>query len=299
VNDLAISIVSYRTPALLRQCLDALGQERAELNVQITVVDNAGGDGSAELVEAHYPWVRLIRNDRNRGFGAAHNQAMLGTGARHHLILNSDTEPEPGALVQLVAYLDKHADVAVVGPRLIYPNGRTQPSRRRFPTTATLFLESTQLQRFWPHNAELRRYYVEDRPDDREQDVDWLAGACLCVRGEALRQVGMFDERFCRRVKAAGWRVVYVPSARVGHVESASASQDLLSRDQYFQTSKVRYAAKWHGPRVALALRAYLVLEYLARGFEEALKMAIGSRVAERRARLRVIGNGVRHALFN
>jgi N-acetylglucosaminyl-diphospho-decaprenol L-rhamnosyltransferase len=128
------------------------------------------------------------------------------------------------------------------------------------------------------------------------------------VRGQAAREVGYFDERFfmyseeldwCRRFKAAGWRIVYLPTAQVSHVEGASTSQDVVRRDQFFQASKLRYAAKWHARPVAFALRAYLVLEYLARGVEEALKMSIGSRVAERRARLRVIGNGVRHALFH
>jgi N-acetylglucosaminyl-diphospho-decaprenol L-rhamnosyltransferase len=133
-----------------------------------------------------------------------------------------------------VHYLDQHQDVAVVGPRLLYPDGRTQPSRRRFPTAATLFAESTQLQRFWPRNEMLRHFYVEDRSDDEEQDVDWLAGACLCVRGQAAREVGLFDERFfmyseeldwCRRFKAAGWRVVYLPTAQVSHVEGASTAR--------------------------------------------------------------------------
>ena len=181
-------------------------------------------------------------------------------------------------------------------------------SRRagRFPTAATLFVESTQIQRFWPRNGILSRFYVEDRSDDEEQDVDWLVGACLCVRAQAAREVGLFDEGYflyseeldwCRRFQAAGWRIVYLPTAQVSHVEGASASQDLLRRDQFFQAGKLRYAARWHGPFVAFALRAYLVLEYLARGVEETLKMGLGSRVAERRARLRVIRNGVRHAL--
>jgi GT2 family glycosyltransferase len=171
---------------------------------------------------------------------------------------------------------------------------------------ATLFVESTQLQRFWPNNTVLRRYYVQDRSDDEPQDVDWLVGACLCVRAAAARQIGLFDERFfmyseeldwCRRFHAAGWRIAYVPSAEVMHMEGASSRFDLSARDRLFQASKLEYAAKWHGPVVAHALRAYLVLEYVARGLEETLKLALRSRVHERRARLRVIGSGLRSAL--
>jgi GT2 family glycosyltransferase len=304
--DLAVSVVSYRTPALVRRCLLALEGERERLELAVTVVDNASGDGSADLVAEEFPWARLIRNARNVGFGAAHNQALRAASARHLLVLNSDAAPTPGALNTLVDYLDRHPDIAIVGPKLRYPDGRIQPSRRRFPTLATLFFDSTQLQRVWPVNALLRRYYMADRPDNVEQEVDWLVGACLCVRARAVADVGLFDERFflyseeldwCRRFRAAGWRIVYVPAAEVRHIEGASTGLDLIARDRLFQTSKLRYAAKWHGPGAARALRGYLVLEYLARGIEETLKLGLGSKVEERRARLRVIGSGLRHAL--
>ncbi len=304
--DLAVSIVSFRTPDLLRRCLDALAAQREQLDLQVIVVDNTSEDGSPELVEHEFPWVRLIRNARNVGFGAAHNQALRAADARHFLVLNSDAAPRPGALGTLVGYLDTHPGVAVVGPKLRYPNGTVQPARRRFPTVATLFFESTQLQRLWPDNAILRRYYVADRDDDTEQEVDWLVGACLCIRASATAEVGLFDERFflyseeldwCRRFRQAGWQIVYVPSAEVMHQEGASTGLDLANRDRQFQSSKMHYVAKWHGAGVARALRAYLVLEYGVRGVEEMVKLALGSRVDERRARLRIIGSGMRHAL--
>jgi GT2 family glycosyltransferase len=304
--DLAVSIVSYRTSALLETCLLAVERERSSVELEATVVDNASADGSAELVAKQFPWVHLIRNTRNVGFGAAHNQAMRQARARHLLVLNADAAPRPGALRTLVDFLDGHADVAVVGPRLRYATGRVQPSRRRFPTTLTLFLESTQIQRFWPDNPVLRRYYVADRSDDETQDVDWLVGACLCVRSQAVDQVGLFDERFflyseeldwCRRFHAAGWRVVYLPSAEVDHLEGGSSRLDLAARDRYFQQSKLRYAERWHGRWAAASLRAYLVLEYLARGVEESVRLALGSRVRERAARLRLIASGLRHML--
>ena len=304
--ELSVSIASYRTPALLRRCLETVAAERAAVRLEVIVVDNGSRDGSAEMVADQFPWVRLIRNDRNQGFAAAHNQALRGARGRYWLVLNSDAAPLPGALRTLVRFLDDHADVAVAGPKLRYPDGAVQPSRRRFPTVATLFLESTQLQRFFPTNRVLRRYYISDRSDDEVQDVDWLVGACLCVRAAAADEVGLLDARYflyceeldwCRRVRAAGWRVVYVPSAEVAHVEGASSQLDLAARDRLFQASKLRYAAKWHGPWVAAALRAYLVAENVARAIEETAKLAVGSRTAERRARLRLIGNGLRSAL--
>jgi N-acetylglucosaminyl-diphospho-decaprenol L-rhamnosyltransferase len=213
MTELSVSVVSYRTPGLLRRCLEALAAERQRVALDVTVVDNASGDGSAEMVETQFAWVKLIRNARNVGFGAAHNQALRGASGRYVLVLNSDTEVQPSALRTLVDFLDAHSRVAVAGPRLRHPDGSVQASRRRFPTPATLFFESTQLQRFWPDNAVLRRYYLADRSDDEAQVVDWLAGACLCVRRSAIQAVGLFDERFfmyseeldwCRRFRAAG-----------------------------------------------------------------------------------------------
>jgi N-acetylglucosaminyl-diphospho-decaprenol L-rhamnosyltransferase len=306
VIELSVSVISYRTPVLLKQCLETLEAERCSVDMDVTVVDNASGDGSADMVADQFPWARIIRNRRNVGFGAAHNQALRRAMGRYWLVLNSDAAPRPGALRVLVDFLEANPRVGVAGPRLRYPDGTVQPSRRRFPTVATLFVESTQIQRFIPRNPVLRRYYLADRSDDEPQDVDWLVGACLCARAAAAAEVGLFDESFfmyseeldwCRRFRAAGWRVAYVPSAEVVHLEGGSSRLDLVARDRMFQASKLRYAAKWHGRWTAHALRAYLVLEYVARGVEEGLKLALGSQVPERRARLRVIGGGLRATL--
>src|SRR5690242_1345860 len=102
-----------------------------------------------------FPWVNLIENTTNRGFGAAHNQVLRQARGRYWLILNSDAAPCPGALRTLVDFMDANPDVAVAGPRLRYPSGEVQSSRRRFPTVATLFMESTQVQRFFPRNSVL------------------------------------------------------------------------------------------------------------------------------------------------
>jgi GT2 family glycosyltransferase len=306
--DLSVSIVSFRTPTLLRRCLSALAADArsTQLEVEVTVVDNASADGSIELVRSEFPELRVIANARNAGFGAAHNQALRRARGRHCMVLNSDAAPRRGALRALVDAMDADSRLGACGPRLRYPTGEVQPSRRRFPTTATLFLESTQLQRYWPDNAVLRRYYVQDRADDLTQDVDWLVGACLCFRADALRQVGLFDERYfmyseeidlCRRLRGAGWRIRYVPAAEVVHLEGGSSRADLAARDERFQRSKLAYAAKWHGRDVALALRAYLIWEYFLRAAEESVKLAVGSRRQERQARLRVIGLGLRGAL--
>ncbi len=241
---------------LLRRCLHALETERGQLDLDVTVVDNASGDGSAEMVQLEFPWVRLIGNERNVGFGAAHNQALRAAVGRYLLVLNSDASPLPGALRTLVGYLEAHPHVAVAGPKLRYPDGTVQPSRRRFPTLATLFLESTQLQRISPANKVLRRYYFADRSDDEPQEVDWLVGACLCVRASAINDAGLFDERFfmyseeldwCRRFRAAGWSVAYVLLAGVVQLGGGSSGFELGGGGRVVQGGKLDLWVKMDG----------------------------------------------------
>ncbi len=235
------------------------------------------------------------RTTRNLGYGRAHNQALRNTDARHLLVLNADATLQPGALGRLVAELDAQPTLAVVGPRLRYPDGRPQPSRRRFPQAATFFVESTQLQRFVPSNPMLDRYYVVDRPDDEPQEVDWLVGACLLVRARAATEVGLFDERYflyseeidwCQRFRAAGWGIRYLPTAEVVHVEGASTRQAPAQRAAHFWRNRLRYVDTWHGRRLATALRGYLLLEAAARTVEESVGLMRGSRAEERQAHL-------------
>src|SRR5919205_999450 len=121
--DLVVSIVSYRTPDVLASCLSAVERQRADVVLDVSVVDNASGDNSPDLVAERFPWVHLVRNARNVGFGPAHNQTLrqAASRARHLLVLNADAAPAPGSLRRLVDFLDAHAEVGVVGPRLRYP----------------------------------------------------------------------------------------------------------------------------------------------------------------------------------
>lgn len=308
-------IVNWNTRPLLERAIRSLGAGGGRLEaapslqlqplapdlqppLELIVVDNGSTDGSAELVRAAFPWARLVANPDNRGFTAAVNQGLALARGRYLLLLNSDARLLPGSLEAMVAYLDAHPRVAVVGPRLLNPDGSTQSSRRRFPTPATAFVESTPLQRLWPSHPLLRRYYMLDRSDDATQEVDWLVGACLLVRRAAVDQVGPLDERFfmyseeldwCRRFRAAGWQVVYLAEARAVHEHGKSSERDLAARHIRFNESKCRYFGKYHGRRLELALRLFLLATFLFQAAEEAAKLALGHKPGLRRERLRTL----------
>jgi len=306
--DLSIIIVSWNVKGLLRRCLDSIFQHpTSNLQFEVIVVDNASSDGSAEMVKEDFPQVRLMANEENLGFTRANNQGIAASRGRYVLLLNPDTEVIGDALGAMVDYMDVHPDVGALGPMLLNPDGSVQSSRRRFPTLATALLESTVFQ--WElsrDNRVLRRYYVLDRPDDEVQEVDWVTGACILMRREAIEEVGPLDEGFfmyseeldwCRRAKERGWKVIYLPTARVIHYGGKSSEQVVPFRHIQFQRSKVRYFRKHHGLLWAWILRLFLLAMYAYLLIVEALKWLVGHKRPLRAARVRAYWQVLRSGL--
>ncbi len=278
----------------------------SNLQIEVIVVDNASSDGSVAMVEQEFPQVKLIANRENLGFTVGNNQGIAASQGRYILLLNPDTEVVGDALATMVEYMDEHPIVGVLGPQLLNPDGSIQSSRRRFPTMATAFLESTILQQWFPNNAVLRRYYVLDRPDNDVQEVDWVTGACLMVRREAIEEVGMLDEGFfmyseeldwCRRIKAQGWQIIYLPTAKVIHYGAQSSEQVKAFQHIQFQRSKIRYFRKHHSRWQAEILRLFILATYLYQLIVEALKWVVGHKRPLRAARVRAYWQVLRSGL--
>jgi N-acetylglucosaminyl-diphospho-decaprenol L-rhamnosyltransferase len=304
VIDLSIVILNWNVRDLLDRCLASIRPER--FTIETIVVDNASTDDSLDLLRSKYPDVTVIANSINRGFTGGNNQGLRAAHGRYCMILNPDTEIVDDALEQLLVYLGAQPQVGALGPQLLNPDGSIQSSRRRFPTLATAFFESTWLQRWAPRGL-LRRFYLEDVSPSIVQEVDWLTGACTVFRREALDQVGLYDEQnffmyseevdLCRRVKEAGWKIVYLPAAKVIHHIGKSSDQVVAARHLYFQTSKVHYFRKYHGRFAAAILRSYLLLAYLWQIVLESIKGWLGSKRSLRRARVQAYWQVVRSGL--
>jgi N-acetylglucosaminyl-diphospho-decaprenol L-rhamnosyltransferase len=291
-SQLSIIVVSWNVRELLRACLAALPPE-----AEIIVVDNASSDGSTQMVASEYPTVRLLANVENRGFTGGNNDGLRLASRAFVLFLNPDTVVQDTALDRMLAYLGAHPEVGVVGPQLRYGDGTLQSSRRCFPTLATALFESTPLAWHWPpeRNPWARRYHMADIPAGRTQEVDWLVGAALLTRREVLAQTGAFDEAYFmyseeldwqRRVKQAGWKVVYLPEAVIVHHEGKSSEQATAARHIRFNRSKVRYFRKHHGRLQAEFLRLVLLAMFVVEWVIEAGKYLLGSQRRMRRARL-------------
>jgi len=317
--DLSIVIVNWNVRELLARCLASIRAQTSETVgdllpladspyfCQTIVVDNASSDGSVAMIRQDYPWVHLVANDANRGFTQANNQGLALAQGRYLLLLNPDTEVRPDALRTMIHWMDQHPDVGALGPRVLYPDGSVQPTRRRFPSLATAFLESTFLQEWFPGNRAARRYYVEDRSDDEEQRVDWVVGACIMLRAEAAQEVGGLDEDFfmyseeldyCFRLRKTGWGVAYLPSAEIVHHEGRSSEQVPTARQYHFDTSKVLFYHKHHGAVAGEVVRLFLLFGYIVQAGIEGGKWLIGHRRPLREQRVRsywqLLGTGLR-----
>ncbi|MCL5951645.1 MAG: glycosyltransferase family 2 protein [Chloroflexi bacterium] len=306
--DLSFLIVSWNVCDLLQQCLQSINGElealakdsplpdHHPLNAQIIVVDNASSDDTLRMLQVDFPQVQVLANSENVGFTRGNNQALAEARGRYLFLLNPDAELQPGALAALLTFMESHPRVGLIGPRLWYADGSLQSSRRRFPTLATAFFESTILQLWFPHNATLAHYYMLDTDDDAAQEVDWVTGAAMFVRRELYEKIGGLDEGFfmyseeldwCYRAKRAGWQVVYLPAANVLHREGQSSGQVLAQRDIYFHSSKVRFFRKYHGSFAAGVLRLFLLLMFAFQLLEEGAKWLLGHKRPLRAARVR------------
>ncbi len=236
--DLSVIVINLNGKRLLRDCLESLRQSAPRHRLDVIVVDNGSADGSPEMVRAEFPEARLIVNATNQGFTRANNQGIRIATGRYLLLLNNDTRVLPAAFSDALDFLDRNPEIGAAGLKLLNEDGSLQLSCRRFPSfSQAVFNRYSLLTRLFPNNRFSRAYLMTDLHHDREQDVDWVSGACLLFRRDVLDAIGPLDERFfmysedvdfCYRVWEGGWRVTYLPFAQVYH---------LIGQD----TKKVRY----------------------------------------------------------
>jgi GT2 family glycosyltransferase len=231
---LSVIIVSWNTRDLLRRCLVTLQSELAGIESEVFLIDNNSADGSADMVRAEHPWVRLTANDTNRGFAAANNQAMRVATGKYVLLLNPDTEVKTGSISTLMKFLDDNPKAGIVAPQLLNSDGSIQRSCRQFPTFLGMFYELLGLSRLFPNNAKFRQYKMLDFEHDVQCQVDQPEGACLLLRKQVVDEIGMLDEGYfmlfeevdwCYRIKQAGWEIWFTPAAQVLHHYGQSIKQ--------------------------------------------------------------------------
>ncbi len=261
--DVSIIIVSWNTRALTTACLASLPAAARAFTWDTWVIDNASGDGSVDAIRAAFPGVQLIANTGNLGFAAANNQGIRRSNGRYVLLLNSDTLMTPGSLDRLVAFADATPRAGVIGGRLLNPDGTFQSGPTPFPSIWNELLSATGLGvrltfRGYPSRA--------DRSSRQPQRTDYVGGACLCARRDAIDDVGLLDEHYfmyseepdwCWRMHRAGWETWFTPDVEVTHFGGQSTKQLRDAMYVALYRSKARFF-RLHRGRVAATVVAAL-----------------------------------------
>ena len=265
MSDVSVVVVTLNAQPWIERCL---GSVRAHETI---VVDHGSTDGSQEVVRRRFPDARLIEQE-NRGLAAGWNSGIRAASGRYVLILNADAWVVGDAVERLAAFADEHPDAAVVAPKLLNPDGSLQRSVRGFPTLWRLATEYLFLRKLAPHSRVLNSFYAGDFDHASVREAEFVMGAALLVRREAIDSVGLLDERFflfseetdwCFRFRAAGWKVLFYPGAEVVHVGGASHGGRMFRENVRGQ---LRFLAKHHGRREAERARLLLLWSLRLRG---------------------------------
>ena len=277
----SVVVVNYNSGDLLARCVaSVLADASTGTPPEVVVVDNASCDRSLQQLADDEGDVAVVRSPRNLGYAAAANLGIARTSAPVVAVLNPDTWLEPGTGAALLARLADQG-IGAVGPRLINPDGSTYPSARSVPSVGVAVGHGL-LHFVWEANPFTRRYRQLGVDPSTARDVDWVSGAAVWLRRDALEQVGGWDERYfmyvedvdlCWRLRRAGWRVVYEPAGRVEHVQGTSTRTRPYRMLFEHHRSLWRFAVRrFTGPRrvllapaaVFLAARALLAMAHHA-----------------------------------
>ena len=271
--DVTLSITNTNNRELLRRCLETVVQTVKQVRYEVIVVDNASDDGSADMVGESFPQVKLIRNATRLGYGACHNRAIEQALGRYVLILNEDMEILEGAVDTMVREADRIPDLGALGCRILNPDRTLQHSCFNFPTlTQELFEAIFPYTLIFPNSRIRSRMYWWRH--DEPRDVDIVVGCCMLVPKAVIDRIGAFDPAFfvyseehdwCRRMKNAGLRVRFIPSAEMIHYGGQTSKRMSLHMAMVKLDSQTKFFKKHHGSGQTLALRTIIAFGAAAR----------------------------------
>jgi GT2 family glycosyltransferase/lipopolysaccharide/colanic/teichoic acid biosynthesis glycosyltransferase len=254
--DVSIVIVSFNSSEVLRPCLESLHRQQFSGESEVIVVDNASTDGTPDMMRTEFPWVRLVAGTENLGYSRGVNVGIGRALGRYFFVLNPDTVVQPDSVRRMVEFMDRTPDAGIVGPKLIFQDGNTQLSCRRFYTFKVLALRRTPLGKIFRNSRAVRDHLMLDFDHESTRVVDWILGAAMMVRREAVESVGLMDERFflyfedvdwCYRMKQKGLAVYYCPDSVITHGYQRQSAQSVLNRSFVSHlVSLFRYYEKWN-----------------------------------------------------
>lgn len=272
--DISVVIVGWNAKPYLKLCLQSLVDAPPRRSMEVFVVDNASTDGSAEMIEAKFPWVKLIKSSENLGFSRGNNVAIRQCQGRYIALVNPDVIVFPGCLDALADFLDENPKVGNVGPRVFNPDMSMQSTCRRFPTLWNNFCSATGLSTRFKNSRFFAGEHMFYFPHDRTLAVDVIVGCFSMIRREAMESVGMLDEQlfmygddvdWCRRARNAGWQVFFYPGARAIHDRGKTTAPYPVRFAVAQQRSVLHYWKKHHGFLEVMGIRTIMFFHHAAR----------------------------------
>jgi hypothetical protein len=272
--DISVVIVAWNARDYLKLCLESLEASPPRRSMEILVVDNASADGTAEMVQAGFPHVKLIKSGENLGFAKGNNVAIRQCQGRYICLVNPDVQVLPGCLDALADFLDQHPQVGNVGPRVFNPDMTQQSTCRRFPTLWNNFCSATGLATTFKTSRIFAGEHMFYFAHDRTLAVDVLVGCFSMIRRESFEAVGLLDERlfmygddvdWCRRAWKAGWQVVFFPGARAIHDRGSITAPYPVRFAAAQQKSILYYWSKHHSIFGVLGIRTIMLFHHVVR----------------------------------
>ena len=270
-KDLSIIIVSYKRLDCLRKCIQSIVDTVKTNPYEIIIVDNQSDDGTPETIHREFPNLRVIENTENLGFARGNNQGILISGGKYVLLLNNDTEALPEAIDTLIEIMNHSPEVGLLGCRLINPNQTIQQSFGRMLNPVTQLGQKLCANKIYANPGNPMAKSLLTQWHSVEKDVDWIRGACMMLRREALVQVGLMDEQFFMfledvdlgaQIRKAGWKVRFTPKASIVHHEGASISKNFLKSALEFRRSQLYFYKKYYGQPGLAGLKLFLLCKF-------------------------------------
>jgi GT2 family glycosyltransferase len=284
--ELSVIIVSFNVSDYLSQAVASVIAATEHIDSEIIVVDNNSSDGSPETIELLFRNVRVIRNERNIGFGAACNAGINASSGHFLLILNPDTLVQSDAITAALGFIKQHPEAGAVGARMVDGKGTFLPeSKRGFPSPLSSLFRFTGMHRIFPNSPFFNAYYLGHRPDNVTCRADILTGAFMMIRREALEKTGLFDPSFFMygedidlswRLIKAGYINYFVAESRITHFKGKSAGKDDPRRIRNFYGAMIIFSSKhlgktWQLP-VAAVVRMMLAIRLTAASCRKSVK---------------------------
>ncbi len=273
---LSIVIICWNDWKVIENCLRSIFEGKPTIEFEVIVSDNGSTDGSIGRIREQFPTVLLVENAANLGFARGNNAGIREARGEYILILNPDTIVHAGSLEKWIAFAEQHPEAGAFGCRMLNPDGTYQESARPFPTVRRSLVAALGLRRL----GRVTQAFLSDKYEgwvgESERDIDWQSGCCILFRGDLLKKLGGFDERFfyhyeevdlCYRVWEAGYSIRFTPELTITHLGGQSVGRFPVRFALETNRNCYRYFYKHFGTKGAIRCRRVMLMHLHIRQF--------------------------------